>query len=248
LHFEIHEKISNNWVPVDPFGWTDTGDDPWPYDNYPLWRYYTYLPTMLKNYAVCSEGGELIQNGNFEQGHSAWTEQGTTIIRTDLPTPAHSGIWAAWFGGYNGADDKLYQEFIVPNDTTSASLIYYVWMGTDEIPRPTAYDHLYVRLYDSAGGLIRELDHIDNQATEHVWLQRSIPLDGLGAWTGQRLRLSFEAKTDSSEITNFVVDDVSLSMHCGAGVISPGIGATPIPSLQGTSEPMPEPTKPPSFQ
>ena len=94
LHFEVQRANDANFQdkwPVDPFGWMGIGVDPWPYANYPLWRYETALPLILRNYAVCTEGGGLIQNGGFEEGQNHWIEDGSSIIRsTSDPYPPPS--------------------------------------------------------------------------------------------------------------------------------------------------------------
>jgi hypothetical protein len=204
---------------------------------------------LLKNYTACTEGGELTQNGNFEQGQVVWTEesQAPPIIRSaGLPASAHSGVWVAWLGGYHQAREKLYQQFVAPSDATSATLNYYVWMETEETA-PAPIDRLLVRVYDGAGNVLWE-DSVDNTATERVWLPRTISLTGLGLYASQTLRLSIEATTDSAETTSFLVDDVSLTVHCGALANSPGFTVTPTVLIDGARVSEPVPTKPALFQ
>jgi murein DD-endopeptidase MepM/ murein hydrolase activator NlpD len=38
LHFEVQRHTEEGWLPVDPFGWTGPGPDPWPVPNHPLWQ------------------------------------------------------------------------------------------------------------------------------------------------------------------------------------------------------------------
>jgi hypothetical protein len=38
LHFEVHLRTDNGWLPVDPYGWTGSTQDPWIVPNYPLWN------------------------------------------------------------------------------------------------------------------------------------------------------------------------------------------------------------------
>ncbi len=37
LHFEVQRQTEQGWQPVDPFGWTGSGADPWLVPNHPLW-------------------------------------------------------------------------------------------------------------------------------------------------------------------------------------------------------------------
>jgi hypothetical protein len=120
LHFEVQRSTdptftTNKW-PVDPFGWVGSGNDPWPYANYPLWHYESYLPATFKIYPIptCSQDASLIQNGDFEQGQAIWTEQTSRppIIRNVLPVSPTSGVWAAWLAGFDNANEKLQQVFL----------------------------------------------------------------------------------------------------------------------------------------
>jgi hypothetical protein len=222
LHFEVQRSTdptfaTNKW-PVDPFGWVGSGNDPWPYANYPLWLYETFLSTMFKNYAVCSQGASLIQNGDFEQGSVVWTEQTSTppIIRSTLPVTPTSGVWAAWLGGFDNANETLRQDFLVPINTGTAQIRYWVWIAGAE-PGGTPYDHVYVRLRDANGAQTHFIDDIDNTWNRGVWIDRWLGLYGLDQYVGQTLRLSFEAVTDNNRPTHFVVDDVRLTMQCGSG-------------------------------
>lgn len=204
----------------------------YPPDTYPnLSFHYTDPSTFLQKHAGifcpltiraepgCTEGGQPIENRKFELGHVSWTELGGTIIYSGsppLPTPAYDGRWAAWLAGRNNVNDVLSQEFYVPDTCTSATLTYYVWVGTDEIS-PSAYDYLYVRLRDENGNLLRTIDTVTNTFTPHVWSLRMFTVPDLGQYSRQTLRLSFEATTNSTQLTNFIIDLVGLAEHCGAG-------------------------------
>ncbi len=177
-----------------------------------------YLPNVLRNHFVCPEGRELMQNGGFEQGPVVWIEESPApIIRDWTPIAPHSGDWASWLGGYNNADDTLYQEFTVPPGMTAATMHFYVAMETAEPPSSADYDHFYARLRDSDGGLIAEWYDLHNSAQEYVWFDVTVEASGFEVLVGQTLRLSFESTSNSSNITSFVLDDVSLVVHCGSG-------------------------------
>jgi hypothetical protein len=223
LHFEVQRSndptFTTKW-PVDPFGWTGAGSDPWPYANYPLWRYDSNLPVAFKNYPIptCSENASLIQNGNFEQGQTIWTEQSNhlPLITSSLPVSPTSGTRAADLGRSNLANDVLQQGFIVPTNTEYVYLRYWVWIAGWE-DRTTPYDYLYVRLRDPNGTIV--LDHIidsHNAMVRGVWFERKATIAGLGLYAGQSLLLSFEAVNDIQWPTTFLVDDVQFFLHCGA--------------------------------
>jgi kumamolisin len=181
---------------------------------------------MVNQRPHCHQGSVLIVNGNFEQGRFLWwVEQGVMeIVRNDTDMPKHGGSWAAWFAGYNNANDVLYQTFNVPNGINSASLVYYVRMDTAETSSGTN-DYLRLQLRNEAGSLIRTIDTVTDNFQMNTWLMRSFTLPNLGQYAGQNLRLSFEATTNSSLLTDFFVDDVSLTMNCSAASSIPQGGA-----------------------
>lgn len=195
-----------------------------------------FLPIILKQEPTCVAGQQLLTNGGFESGTAGWVElrePGYAIITNYLlPTTAYSGSWVAWFGGRINSNERIYQEFSVASGMTNANLSYYIWMGTDET-YSGAYDKLYVRLRDSSDNLIQQLNYIDNNFTEHVWLYRSTSLPDLSSRSGQTLRLSFEGTNDGSLITHFLVDNTSLTAVC-SGSYAPQ-----------SSQPIVLPTNPP---
>jgi hypothetical protein len=195
-------------------------------------RQGSFLPAILKNYALCTEGTSLIQNGGFEDGPSRWIEGSSIIRSTSDPYPppsVYEGEWAAWLGGYNNANDRLYQYFTVPVNLDFLALSYYVWVGTDETSGQ--WDYLYVTLRDENNAILSS-DQLDNSTLpEHTWVRREQTIYGLGSLAGQQLHLMFQAITDGSNITSFVVDNVSLVEHCGAGTSALSAGpvvSTPI--------------------
>jgi hypothetical protein len=89
-------------------------------------------------------------------------------------------------------------------------------MRTDE-STSGAYDKFRVRLRDSNDNLLQEIDYLDDNSSEYLWLYRSATIYNLSAYQGQTLRISFEGTTDSSLTTDFLMDDVSLIGLCGDG-------------------------------
>ncbi len=212
-----------------------------------------FLPCIMNNYYACSPGVELLSNGGFEDGHSDWVEIGFNIItNTDDPyltiTP-HAGTWLSWLGGRNSANDTVYQQFSIADSLTSGNLSYYLWMGTDETSG--SYDKLLVMLRNSSGGLIQQLDYVDNSySIRRQWVQRSLFLPDLTPWKGQNLRISFEASTNGSLVTNFYIDDVSLAMACGSNYqafygVKETIAGQPVQSNLTTGSQPVKPLNPP---
>jgi subtilisin family serine protease len=148
-------------------------------------------------------GGSLIVNGGFESGTSPWVQSssgGYQLIDTTRP---HNGSYSAYLGGYNNANDTIYQTITVPSNGT---LTYWWYMSTAE-SGSTAYDYLRVRLYNSSGALVATLRTWSNASGAGLWRQDSL---SLASYAGQTLRIQFSATTDFSLQSGFFVDDVAM--------------------------------------
>jgi len=225
LHFEIQKSsdyFQTTYWSVDPYGWQGNYGDPWPYDSVRLWRvdykYHSQIPMIYYDlFQGCSDcQAELIRNGGFEDGHNSWIEAGVAVLAQKnhgtLKVNPNSGDWLAWLGGRNNAADSIYQEFKLPAGQSELTLTYHLRMDTLETEG--VYDDFKVRLRDSNGSLIKEIDGVDNSfGSRGQWLERTVTTSGLDNWDGQTLRLSFEGRTDASAITSCYVDDIVLSSN-----------------------------------
>ncbi|MDQ5852182.1 MAG: S8 family serine peptidase, partial [Chloroflexota bacterium] len=147
-------------------------------------------------------GTEAIANGGFENGTSPWVQSssgGYQLIDTARP---HAGVYSAYLGNYNNANDAIYQTITVPSNGT---LTYWWYMSTQETSHP--YDYLRVQLYNTSGGLVATVRTWTDGSGAGVWRQDSI---SLASYAGQTLRVRFGATNDSTLPTAFFVDDVSV--------------------------------------
>lgn len=220
LHFEIqrsNDNFTSRWS-VDPYGWSGSGTDPWPYQNEVLFDLpapvdyppAVWLPNIQKGGSLCTGCGELIQNSGFEAGTGAWSWEGVQVItNSGLPIVPEWGIWVAWLGGRNNGVDALYQDFRVPDGLVSARFSYRLMVTTEETGG--VYDVLRVRLTTTGGEVVQELETIDNDFTpRNQWVLRTVDLPVLVGRQGQTLRLRFDATTDSNLKTSFYLDEVSI--------------------------------------
>lgn len=175
------------------------------FDSIKFQQFRTYLPLVLKDYPPCARP---IQNGGFENWWDYWDISGPTHS-----TLAYSGSYSAWLGGYNNANDTLYQTVTIPSvgpegdPVVSVRLIYYWHMTTDEISTYSDYDHFYARIRNTGGGTLRELEHLTNRSTEGAWVSSSFDVT---EFKGQTVQVYFGATTDPSLPTSFYVDDVAI--------------------------------------
>ena len=198
---------------------------------------------------VCADR---IENGSFEDivddEASPWVRTGST---TYSAVEQHTGTYCAWLGGYDDAADGLYQEVTIPShpepeqETTQAMFSYWWGMLTQETSH--SFDFMQVRVRDTSGTLLRELETVSDGSTEGVWQESQFDLSD---YEGQTIRVCFEAATNGSNVTNFYVDDVALIVceilqptPTATAALSPTISATPTetgwPTLTPTITPTP---------
>ncbi len=165
---------------------------------------------MDKKPASCTG---LIDPG-FERGpFYGWGEfsSGFYYIVTNNPSMAYSGDWFAWLGGYDYAEDYIYQEIEVPSNATQAYLQFWYNITTDETTT-TAYDKMFVQLYregdDGYLYLVKTFVTLSNAKKTTGWVQS--PKYSLSYYKGKKLYLIFYVLNDWSSPTNFLVDGVSL--------------------------------------
>jgi hypothetical protein len=184
---------------------------------------------------VCSDR---IVNGGFETlvGNEAlpWVRGGSVTYTT---IEQHSGARSVWLGGYNNADDQVYQEVTIPDhalpgEETTQALLSYWWGVLTNDPSP-ATDYLYVRVRNTAGELLETLETLSNASITGRWQQSE---HDLSAYKGQTIRITFEAITDASQATSFFVDDVTL-------IVCEILMPTPTPTATSTQTPSPTATE-----
>lgn len=159
-----------------------------------------YLPLIIKV--------QQFQNGDFEKGpDGSWRESssnGFPLILTggDLQgLVPQSGNWAAWMGGENNENSTLSQYIVIPDQ--AATLNYYYWIESYELPENCGFDHAYVRFGSTT---LRTYDLCEPNNTNQ-WVLGQIDLT---AYRGQAAELVFELVNDDIDHSNFFLDTVSI--------------------------------------
>ncbi len=132
-----------------------------------------------------------------------WSESssgGYEVIDTYNP---HTGSYSADECGYNSCTEYVQQQLTIPSN---ANLRYW-WYMTSSEGSTTAYDYLRVQVYSTSGTLLGALRTWSNTSTRNAWSQDTL---SLAAYAGRTVVLRFTTTTDSSNPTNFFVDDVSM--------------------------------------
>lgn len=165
-------------------------------------------PTPVPTNTPPPSGQELISNGGFEGSASPWVLSGNAYWSTG--TYPHSGTGYLILGAYNNANGTAYQQITVPSNATSANLTFWLNVTSSETTTSVKYDNLYVEVRNTAGTLLATLATYSNldKGTAGVYAQKG-PFNLL-PYHGQTIRVQFRGTTDSSLVTSFRVDDVSV--------------------------------------
>jgi Zn-dependent metalloprotease len=161
-----------------------------------------------------SSSANLVQNPGFESGASSWTTvsaSGDDIIvnKNDVaPVPAHRGSWFAYLNDHGQtATDTLRQDVAIPGTATTATLTFFLNVGTDETTTTGKRDTLKVQVGPSGGTLSTRATY-SNLDGGRGYVACSVDLS---ADVGQTVTLRFLGHEDNARATGFLVDDVSLT-------------------------------------
>jgi hypothetical protein len=161
-----------------------------------------FLPWVTRNGVLNASAA--VTNGNFESGSVTWAEFSSNnvypiiySVSQGLPVTPVSGDYAAWMGGLNNEVSYVQQSVTVP--ANAPYLRFYRWMGSGDAP---GYDFGRVKIN---GTTVLTFDLSQNTSG---WVIHSV---SLAAYAGQSVTLRFEATTDGSLISSWLLDDVSFS-------------------------------------
>jgi C1A family cysteine protease/predicted secreted protein len=174
-----------------------------------------FLPLIMKG-STCNDT-QVVQNGGFESGRTVWVQSSGLYYIIGPGSQGyypHNGSWSAWFGGYDNANDRLYQTINIPANISSARLVIYLYVESEDDP-DTPYDYLHVELQNASGGTLESFLWANNTMSSSYWWKGTKEWTNFSSHAGQTLRLFFQGTTDGSLITNFFVDDVTLWTYCG---------------------------------
>lgn len=148
-------------------------------------------------------------DGSWSRTAYTGTSFNTLIANGSAP---RTGTDYAYLGVYNSASQTVTSaNAVIPAGATSATLTLYVSIVTSETTTTTAYDKLNVQLVDASTGSVLAtlgtLSNLDKTASSTTYVLRSYSVT---SYKGKTVRVRFAATTDSSALTYFRIDDVSL--------------------------------------
>ena len=156
-------------------------------------------------------GSQLLGNPGFETGTAApWTMSSGTLCTSACGESPNSGTYYAYLDGYGSTHtDNVSQTVTIPAGKTSATLSYYLHIDTAE-SGTHAYDHLYVRVYNTSGTLLKTLATYSNANHNTGYTQHS---NSMSAYIGQTVVVKFTGTEDASLQTSFLIDDTALNVQ-----------------------------------
>ncbi|MBN2389504.1 MAG: hypothetical protein JXR84_02190 [Anaerolineae bacterium] len=124
---------------------------------------------------------------------------------SEATSPASAEAAQGFVDNFNQYAVSLHQTFHIPQDAQQARLTYWRAVATAETSGP--YDYFAAVLKDVSGQTLTTFENLSDHDADNYWHQVSFDVT---SYAGQTVQLWFLATTDSSNITNFLVDDISL--------------------------------------
>ncbi len=164
---------------------------------------------------------QLIQNGGFESGTTAWTMGGGAIVDS-TPGYSRSGASYEFLGGLENEVDFCYQQITIPADATAATLSFYYNVLTQDDPS-NVYDTFSATIRNTGNTVLATVTNLSNENYDngigasfyHLQTFNLLP------YAGQTIRIYFASANDFSLPTSFNIDDVSVLVTEGTGNHAP---------------------------
>jgi len=178
---------------------------------------------------------EQIVNGGFEAGRAPgassgysgtsgswnWTTSDGFLSPIWTDPPSHTGApiprtgaWCVYFTPFGPVSSSISQEVTIPAGTT-ASLSFWIKIGTFETSTASVWDTLSVRLTSASGTTLTTLATYSNLTPTpgYAYVQKTF---NVSSWAGQTVRVQFASYNDINDPTLFILDDVSLTATTAA--------------------------------
>ncbi|MBN1888308.1 MAG: fibronectin type III domain-containing protein [Thermoflexales bacterium] len=178
------------------YAWNSDGNVSWGYN-----------PEFRDVYATIGGSSQYLDNGGFEAAQfDPWFTSGSPEL--DYST-SYEGFISALLGGYDSANDQIWQVIDIPTDTTSMALDFWYALQTDETL--AGYDTFCVMVWDPAGSPVYAYECLDFGVTgDQPWTYYSFDLTPYLATMPQRVHVGFVLTTDGGSPSAAWVDGAAL--------------------------------------
>jgi subtilase family serine protease len=157
----------------------------------------------------------IIQNGGFEKGQAPWQEASSGGYQMVDNSNVHSGQYSAYFCGYSGCNDRIWQTFTVPTSFKKITITYWWYSDTNKTTKQRL-DFFNSRLQTTSGTIIRNFPQRDNTNVTNAWVPMTFDATGdLSKYKGQQVTLFFQGTNAPNQYqpTDFFIDDVVVSVQ-----------------------------------
>ena len=157
----------------------------------------------------------LIQNGGFESGQVPWQESSSGGYQIVNNLNSHMGQNSAYFCGYMGCDDRLWQIFNIPANYTKITITYWWYSDTNKTGNQ-CLDYFYSQLHTPAGATIANMQQSCNTQVTNNWISKTYDVSAaLAAYKGRPVMLFFRGTNVQGQYqpTDFFVDDVVVTVQ-----------------------------------
>jgi hypothetical protein len=170
---------------------------------------------LLTSTLQCLSQSELIVNGDFESIFTGWSFAGGAGVG-NTGGFARSGSYFLLLGAATSEVDSSYQTISLPSTATSATLSFYYNILSDD--NLTPHDIFTATIRNTNGTILATVgtwsnadkDLANGPAYYHQKTFNLLP------YAGQTINLQFNSSNDSSLITYFLVDDISVQVTAPA--------------------------------
>ena len=129
---------------------------------------------------------------------------------------SHSGQYSAYFCGYSGCTDRIWQTFKVPTNFTSIVLTYWWYSDTNKTTKQCLDNFTSsLRTSATATNAFQNMQSDYNANVTNQWVQKKYDVTKvLSNYKGQQVTLYFQGTNVPNQYqpTDFFIDDVVINV------------------------------------
>ncbi len=169
------------------------------------------LFVIFANVTMLARAAELIVNGGVESLPlgTGWTLSGGVTVSANGGF-SRSGSYFLFLGGAPNEKDAAYQTITIPATATAATLSFYYNINSLE-GNTTAFDTFSCTIRNNSGSVLAPVVNLSNK-DQTLPGSYTLKTFNLLPYANQTIRIHFASTNDSTQVTNFRVDDVSVQV------------------------------------
>lgn len=157
----------------------------------------------------------IIQNGDFENGQTPWLESSTKGYQLIDPSNSYSGQYSAYLCGYEGCNDRIWQNFTVPASYTKLTISYWWYSDTNKTTKQ-CLDTFTGQLQTTSGTVIHVMQQSCNTNVTNNWVQETFDVSSyLAPYKGKQVTILFRGTNAQGQpqTSDFFVDLVGATVQ-----------------------------------